>query len=428
MGREPDHALSADLGQPSEPRRNRDRAWRLLRRAPRGANGIAQCRAHLRADDERCRDAAPRRGPRSPRRAPGRARLLRHAGRGADGQRADHDHAVSRAADPFLGQSLCGLGAEDHHRRLRRPARDGSDSPAHHGALRRHAAGRRAPPGDALLPRPGAVDRAQQRARHPRHRQRQQARAQRKYGARNIGAPHARGPHRLCPGRRHRIRPRAHRLDRRRSRTGTRRAFRQRQSGRVRLRRSPPRTRRAHDPRSALCRRRRGTGAARDRGARGPPRHRAPHRDQASAPFRRRRSTARDGDAARTRVPVQQGRSPHRLSRAHREPRGMGRDETQVPQPVGLEHRRLARGRDDGGRALVRGQPAARTRPANMDAAVAVRLGRCRRELGRARRAGAPGRGGTARLSDRTGTAISRAESPATGLALLLASPEMLRR
>ena len=33
-----------------------------------------------------------------------------------------------------------------------------------------------------------------------------------------------------------------------------------------------------------------------------------------------------------------------------------------------------------------------------------------------------------ARLSDATSTAISRAESPATGLALLLVSPEFLRR
>ena len=32
------------------------------------------------------------------------------------------------------------------------------------------------------------------------------------------------------------------------------------------------------------------------------------------------------------------------------------------------------------------------------------------------------------RLSDKTKTAIARSESPATGLALLLASPEMLRR
>ena len=131
------------------------------------------------------------------------------------------------------------------------------------GPVRRHAAGRRAASGDAVLPRPGAIDRAEQPAWHAGGGAGQQSRAQRESGARDTGIAHARRAHRLRAGRRHRIRPRADRLDGGRGRPRTRRALHARGAGRLHLCRGHPRAGRADDPGAHVRRWRRGARARR---------------------------------------------------------------------------------------------------------------------------------------------------------------------
>ena len=168
--------------------------------------------------------------------------------------------------------------------------------PARAGPLRGPAARRRAPSGDAAVPRPGAVDRPGQlrRGRARSDRQQRSAWPQREPRARDPGAAHARRAQRLHAGRRHRVRARAHRLDARR-----------RDDLRGRL---APATFRfvpaLHEPGArtvlgrTLCRRRRAAGARHPRTTWPSPGDRAPHRHQARAPLRRRRSAAGAGASA----------------------------------------------------------------------------------------------------------------------------------
>ena len=143
------------------------------------------------------------------------------------------------------------------------------------------AAGRgRAPPGDADLPRPGPLDRTREhrRAARRRGRPRAPARPQREPRARDPRTAHDRRAQRLQPGRRHRARPRAHRLERRRRGRPVLGASRHR-AGPLRVRLGAARARRAQRPRRALRGFRRSAGA----------RHPAP----ASRSRRRRRGTSR---------------------------------------------------------------------------------------------------------------------------------------
>ena len=173
-------------------------------------------------------------------------------------------------------------------------------------------------------------------------------------------------------------------------------------------------------------------------------------RDQAHAPFRRRRAAARDGRAADAGLSQERRRPAHGLSRDRRFARSVGAAAAQVQESVGMVGLGAARARSAGSRAANGGAAAEPARPADVEARFARRLRRHRRELGRARGADAPGRGRRSAsrptpasttdpraladkilpgaLGEPTRTAIARAESPAEGLALLLVSPEFVRR
>ncbi len=164
-------------------------------------------------------------------------------------QRAGHAGAVRRAPGPLLGQSLRGLDREADARIDRRLVRGRGHPAARVRPLRGHAARGRASSGDASLSRPGALDRPRQRRRPARRERRPGApsRPQREPGARGPRAAHARRAQRLQPGRRDRTRTCAHRLERRRpGRDRTRRA-------RARYRAASPSSRCSTSPARVRC-------------------------------------------------------------------------------------------------------------------------------------------------------------------------------
>ena len=297
------------------------------------------------------------------------------------------------------------------------------------------------------LDRPGERRRAACRRGRPGA----QARPQREPRARDPRAAHDRRAQRLQPGRRHRARARAHRLERRRR-------------GRPVLDAAgiepgrfvfvpalhEPGARNVLGERYEACRRR--AGARHPAPARGRAGDGAPHRDQAGAPLRRRCAGAGAGRSAGRAPSCAAAATCRRVYRAL-----IASPEAWQPAPVKfktpwewtmstLARPRLARPARPGGRA-----DAGAARPADVAARLAGRLRRHRGELGRARRADASRRAGAALRRARRqhasmraslapqllpgglssgapSTAIARADSPATALALLLVSPEFLRR
>ena len=219
-----------------------------------------------------------------------------------------------------------------------RPARIRGDPPACAGQVRRHAASR-----SSSIRRCCSISTRRNRSapirmlgRARRGARRPQARAQRESRPRDPGAAHARRRQRLHPGRRHRIRPRADRLDGRAACCAARRralpASTARRAISFRRRRSTSRATR-NIARARLCPAGRGAGPGRARRSRAEPAHRAPSRDQARPPFRRRRSAAGAGRAAGRGLSAQRRRPADRLSCADRLPRGLARRQPKFKTP-----------------------------------------------------------------------------------------------
>ena len=323
------------------------------------------------------------------------------------------------------------------------------------GRFSRHAARGRAASGDAALSRPGAVDRPRF-ARRPcsPHARQQAARPQRESRPRNHGAAHARRAHRLQPGRRHRIRAGADRLDGRRPRP--------RPGGASDRRQRPPGS--SSSPRRSTSRARARSSAStyrQDGEAQAPavlldlaasPRTAQPSRDQARAPFCRRRPAGGAGRPARPRpISHSGGDLPSGLSRADRIARRPGRrGRSSSRTPGNGRCRRSARS----ARAMLEPMMAAGVltpaRPADLAAGLARRLGRYRRRAGpgptrwcaasRSRsgsRAKAAATIDARALAEKLFPAVAERRDahrdrargkPRGGLALLLVSPEFVRR
>ena len=373
--------------------------------------------------------------------APG-ARRVRGGGRRAHRQRAADAHALRRAAGALLVQPLRGVG--------RQAAGGGLAGGFEADAIRPHVLGRFEDLLLAAVRHPAMLlylDQAQSIGPGSRPAARRGAaaappRPQREPGARDPGTAHAGRAQRLHAGRRDRIRARAHRLDL----AGERARPRRRPSASCPRCTSPARApcsaaamrRAASSRRAPSCTTWRASPATARHIARKLARHFVAD-DPPPALVERLAA----GLHAHRRRPAQ------RLPRTGRSARGMAARPTQVQVAVGVGGLEPARARPrempptQAPNLMTQlGQPVWRPgSPAGYDDGAATWAApdalmrrvemaqRLAHEAGNARRRAQPRAARAARRAERShGAAIARADSGGTALALLLVSPEFLRR